>query len=336
MVNNQSKDGLDNDIALVGALQSAGIAPLSNRYQIAATSENTRRAYQADIRHYETWGGQLPATTEAILRYLHAFAETLNPRTLSRHITALKQWHRYQHFPDPTDAPIVSKTLTGIARIHGKPKEKAPPLLPQHLIKIAEYLSTESTLAACRDNALLQVGFLGAFRRSELVAICIEDINWQSPGIEILIPKSKTDQLNAGQYCVIPNGNEQLCAVRTLKTWLEKAEIKNGFVFRRIYRGNKISDLNIAADSVNEILKKHATASGIENGTSFSSHSMRRGLATSASRDGVSLPAIMRQGRWKQVGTVMEYIEAAQRFVENAAGQVLQKLPHKEKLETEK
>jgi integrase len=111
-----------------------------------------------------------------------------------------------------------------------------------------------------------------------------------------------------------------------------KTEIKNGFVFRRIHRGNKISDLNIAADSVNEILKKHAIAAGIEDGMSYSSHSMRRGLATSASRDGVSLPAIMRQGRWKQVGTVMEYIEAAQRFEENAAGQVLQKLPHKEKL----
>lgn len=90
MSNNQSKDGLDNDIAPREALVPAGITPLSNRYQIAATSDNTRRAYQADIRHYETWGGQLPATTEAILRYLHAFAETLNPRTLSRHITALK------------------------------------------------------------------------------------------------------------------------------------------------------------------------------------------------------------------------------------------------------
>lgn len=333
MDSNQPKKGLEDNILPSDALPSIcnTIRPFSNRYQIAATSDNTRRAYQADIRHYETWGGQLPATTEAILHYLHAFAETLNPRTLARHITALKQWHRCQHFLDPTGAPIVSKTLTGIARIHGKPKEKAPPLLPEQLINIAEYLRTQSFLAACRDNALLQVGFLGAFRRSELVAIRLEDIDWQPAGIEILIPKSKTDQLNAGQYCVIPNGNEQLCAVRALKTWLERAAIKEGLVFRRIHRGNKLSDLNITADSVNDILKKHALAAGIENAMDFSSHSMRRGLATTASRDGVSLPAIMRQGRWKQVGTVMEYIEAAQRFEENAAGQVLQKLLYKEK-----
>ena len=214
--------------------------------------------------------------------------------------------------------------------LHGKPKEKAPPLLPEHLIKIANYLSTQSTLTACRDNALLQVGFLGAFRRSELVAIQVEDIHWQSAGIEILIPKSKTDPLHVGQYCVIPKGHEQLCAVHALKIWLERATIHEGFVFRRIHRGDKISDLNITADAVNDILKKHAISSGIDNPMDFSSHSMRRGLATTASREGVSLPAIMRQGRWKQVDTVMEYIEAAQRFEENAAGQVLQKISQRD------
>jgi integrase len=307
------------------SLQQHDIPTLSNRYQIAATSDNTRRAYQSDIRHFENWGGQLPATTESILRYLHAFAETLNPRTLSRHITALKQWHRYQNFLDPTQSPIVSKTLTGISRVHGKPKDKAAPLLPEHLIK--EYLSAQNTLSSVRDNALLQLGFLGALRRSELVAICVDHINWQAEGIEILIPKSKTDQQNTGQYCVIPNGNEKLCAVFSLKEWIDKAKINDGFIFRRIYKGDKVSDMNLAAAAVNEILKKHANDAGIENANDFSSHSMRRGLATTASRDGVSIPAIMRQGRWKQVDTVMEYIEAAQRFEENAAGLVLQKMP---------
>ena len=174
------------------------------------------------------------------------------------------------------------------------------------------------------------MGFLGAFRRSELVSIRIEHIRWDRMGIEVLIPTSKTDPLNTGQHCVIPYGNEQLCAIHALKTWIEKARIEDGFIFRRLYRDNQVSDTPMTGDAVNEILKKHALAAGIENATDFSSHSMRRGLATTASRDGVSLSAIMRQGRWKQVSTVMEYIEAAQRFEENAAGQVLQKLPHEQ------
>ncbi len=306
------------------------LTPLSNRYQVAATSDNTRKAYQADIRHFEQWGGQLPATTESILRYLHAFADKLNPRTLSRHITAIKQWHRYQSFYDPTQAPSVTKTLTGITRIHGKPKNKATPLLPEHLIKMVEYLRGQSTLIACRDSALLQVGFLGAFRRSELVALRVEHIDWRPEGIEILIPNSKTDQLNAGQYCAIPMGNEQLCAVRAVKRWIVQADIQEGFIFRRIGRTTQLSNLSLAAATVNDILKKYANVTNLENAISFSSHSMRRGLATTASREGVSLPAIMRQGRWKQVGTVMEYIEAAQRFEENAAGFVLEKLITKE------
>ena len=327
---NKQKYGLNDVVPIDIHPITSSHVPLSNRYQIASTSDNTRRAYQADIRHFEIWGGQLPATTEAILRYLHAFAETLNPRTLVRHVTALRQWHRYQNFPDPTQTPIVGKTLTGISRIHGKPKDKAPPLLSEHLIRVVSYLLAQPSLAASRDNALLQVGFLGAFRRSELVAIRMENINWQHSGIEILIPKSKTDQLNEGEYCAIPNGNEQLCAVRALKGWIECANITDGFVFRRINRGNKIGALNITSDAVNDILKKQTLAAGIENAMDFSSHSMRRGLASTASRDGASLPAIMRQGRWKQVGTVMEYIEAAQRFEENAAGHVLQKLSYTE------
>src|SRR3990167_7803456 len=235
------------------ALRKQNDDTLTNRYQIAATSDNTRRAYQSDIRHFQNWGGQLPSTTEGVLRYLHAYAEILNPRTISRHITAIKQWHHYQNFPDPTQLPIVAKTLTGIARIHGKPKEKAAPLLPEHLIKITEYLRTQNTLAAIRDKALLQMGFLGAFRRSELVAISLEHITWQPKGIEILIPNSKTDQENSGQYCAIPNGNEKLCAVRALKMWLEISNITEGFIFRRIYKGDKISDNNLTSDAVNNI-----------------------------------------------------------------------------------
>src|SRR3990167_5319953 len=296
----QNTDLSDTKLESHNALRKEDGAPLTNRYQIAATSDNTRRAYQSDIRHFQNWGGQLPSTTEGVLRYLHAYAEILNPRTLARHITAIKQWHRYQNFTDPTQSPIVAKTLTGIARIHGKPKEKAAPLLPEHLIKITEYLSAQNTLATMRDNALLQMGFLGALRRSELVEIKMDHIQWKPEGIEILIPKSKTDQENTGQYCAIPNGNEKLCAVRALKEWLNKAKINDGFIFRRIYKGDKISDTNLTSDAVNNILKQHAQAAGIENAVDFSSHSMRRGLATTASRDGVSIPAIMRQGRWKQ------------------------------------
>ncbi len=302
----------------------------SNPYMKLATSENTRRAYQGDIRHFEQWGGLLPASTEIILQYLQAFAETLNPRTLSRRLTALKNWHVYQGFIDPTIHPSVSKTLTGIIRTHGKPKDKAPALLPEQLIKIVMNLSQKETLHACRDSALLQVGFFGAFRSSELMAICYEDIEWKEQGIDILIRQSKTDQVHEGQYCAIPYGNDQLCPVSALKTWLEQSGIMAGPIFRRIHRNNRIEEDALTMLSVSNILRKRAQEVDITNAQELSSHSLRRGLATAASRDGASLAAIMRQGRWKHVNTVMEYVEAAQRFEENASMNVLKNLKTRE------
>src|SRR5581483_4716505 len=57
-----------------------------HHYLEAATSHNTRNAYQADIRHFLAWGGLLPSTPDVLLHYLQQHADTLNPRTLKRRL----------------------------------------------------------------------------------------------------------------------------------------------------------------------------------------------------------------------------------------------------------
>lgn len=298
---------------------------VSNPYITASTSDNTRKAYRSDIKQFERGGGQLPATPEVVITYLQKYAETLNPRTLARRVTAIKNWHIYQGFSDPTTHPAISKTLAGISRVHGRPKEKAYPLLPEDLLRIVKHLQAEESLASIRDNALLQVGFFGAFRRSELVAIEYDHIKWEKRGIEILLPKSKTDQTHEGQFCAIPMGRDLLCPVTALTKWLEEANIKSGPVFRRILVNEQLGNDCLTPLAVNQILKKRANECHISYADQLSSHSLRRGLASSASRSGAGIPAIMRQGRWKQVNTVMEYIEASERFSENAVSSVLEK-----------
>ncbi len=296
---------------------------INNPYIKAATSDNTRIAYQSDIRHFESWGGKLPATPQIIVEYLQAYAAQLNARTLSRRLTALKNWHQYQGFVDPVQHPAVQKTLSGIIRVHGKPKDKAYPLSPEDLLCIIEFLQKEDSLTAYRDNALLQMGFCGAFRRSELVQIKVEHIEWKDQGIDILIPQSKTDQTHGGQYCALPYGKGLFCPIAALNQWLKMANIERGPLFREIKKGGKLKASPLTPLSVNHILKKRAHDAGIPHADKFSSHSLRRGMATSASRLGVQIPAIMRQGRWKQVNTVIEYIEAAERFQENAALKII-------------
>lgn len=296
----------------------------ANPYIKAATSENTRKAYQADIRHFESWGGKLPATPENIIEYLKTYAPTLHPTTLARRLIALKNWHSYQGLKDPTQHPAIEKTMGGIARIHGKPKQKAHPLTIEELHTLVKYLHDIGTLSAFRDNALIQTGFFGAFRRSELVGIETEHLQWKTEGIDILIPTSKTDQTHQGQFSAIPYGKGLLCPVSALKSWLEFSGIQQGPIFREIKKGEKIMLKALSPLSVNLILKKHAGACGFKHLSQLSSHSLRRGLASNASQAGVNIAAIMRQGRWKQVNTVMEYIEASERFSDNPALKVIQ------------
>lgn len=297
---------------------------VANPYLKAATSENTRKAYRHDIRHYESWGGKLPATPEMIVMYLQTFAASKNSRTLSRRLIALKHWHTYQGFSDPTLHPVVKKTMIGITRIHGKPRQKAPALTPEELQRIIDVLHDKGSLMALRDSALLQIGFFGALRRSELVNIHCEHITWKKEGIEILLPSSKTDQVHEGQYCAIPYGNHSLCPVKALDNWLAHSQIKSGAIFRRIIKNNFLTANALTPLSVNHIIQRCSYNANIPHAIQLSAHSLRRGLATSAARAGAPLQSIMRAGRWKQVNTVMEYIEANERFTDNAASSVLQ------------
>jgi len=297
-----------------------------NRYIEAATSDNTRKAYKNDIAHYEASGGRLPASPGSIMTYLEMYADKLNPRTLSRRLIAIRHWHIYQGFADPTTHPAIQKTIQGILRTHGKPKGKARAITPEELTLMVKHLENEDSHRALRDAVLFQIGFFGALRRSELVAVEYEHLSWNTHGIEILLPQSKTDQAHEGQHCAIPYGNDQLCPVRTLEAWLASSNIQAGPIFRRIFQNDRIGNNTLSSHSLNVILKTRAKEAGLADIESLSCHSLRRGLATSAALAGAPLHAIMRAGRWKQTNTVIEYIEAADRFNENAADKVLQKM----------
>lgn len=306
-------------------LNNGLIEASAHNYIQHATSDNTRKAYRVDIRHFIAWGGLLPTTPDVVIRYLETHAETLNSRTLTRRLTALKNWHTYQGFPDPTSHPLVRKTLTGIKNVHGKPKDKAPAMTLETLITICEHLQGLGGLIDLRNIALLQIGFFGAFRRSELVAIQFEDLAFMPEGVEIMIPRSKTDQSGEGQVCAIPYGNDQICPMSSLKSWIEAIGISQGPIFRQISKNSEVSDSGITPGHVNIILKSIAQDCNLPNAESYSAHSLRRGFATQASKNGAPFGSIMQQGRWKHEGTVLGYIEEGKRFEGNAVSTMLGK-----------
>ena len=301
------------------------LAQQHQRFLAAATADNTRRTYRSAIRHFLAWGGLLPCDEAAVIRYLLAFAGALNPRTLALRLTALGQWHRFQGFPDPTSSATVRKTLRGIERVHGRPRQKAKALLLEDLDLIVTHLATLDGLAPRRDSALLQLGYFGAFRRSELVMLEVQYLQWEREGLRITLPRSKTDPAGEGQDKAIPYGDSVCCPATALRSWLDIAQIEQGPLFRRINRWGVVGEVALSAGSVNAILAARAAAAGLSYVPKMSSHSLRRGLATSAHRAGADFLEIKRRGGWRHDGTVHGYIEEAGLFEDNAAGKLLRR-----------
>jgi integrase len=296
-------------------------------YLKAATSDNTRKAYRSAVMQFEKWGGRLPCSESIIIGYLLDKAAVLNPRTLDLHLSAIKQWHLTQGFNNPTQSLNVSKTIEGIRRVHGKPKQKAKALRLEHIAALIQalYKKPESNKKK-RDVALILIAFFGAFRRSELVAITYTDINWEPEGIAITLPQSKTDQTSDGMARSIPYGRQSFCPVLALKHWLNGANILSGPIFRSINRWDQISEQPLKPGSVNHILKALGADCGFDFISELSSHSFRRGLSTSAAREKVDFALIKKQGGWKSDVTVWEYIEEGHQFIENASSILINKI----------
>ncbi len=316
------------EIKMINALSlrndtSVSFVTEQKQYIHQATSNNTRRAYKAAIKQFEISGGKLPATAQMIADYLTKQATRLNPRTLSLHLTALSHWHQYQELHDPTQAPGIRKLLKGIYRTQGKPKRKSKALQPKQIQHMIEHCEQKNTLKGWRNSALIQTAYFGAFRRSELITLHYEHLQFEPHGVIIMIPRSKTDQSGEGKVKALPYGQDKICPVQALQKWLTAANITQGPVFRSINRWGGLQSTAIHPESINTMIKTIAKHCGFDGIDEISSHSLRRGFATSAAHTGAEFEAIKKQGGWKNDSTVRGYIEEGQLFDKNAAAQLL-------------
>ena len=297
------------------------------KYVSAGTSDNTRKTYRSAIRQFEKWGGRLPCESDVLIRYALDKIEHINPRTLDLHITALSQWHKQQGMSDPTQNVTLKKTLEGIRRVHVQPIAKAKPLQLNDVIRLLNYLEALSnSLKKHRDTALILTAFMGAFRRSELVSITVADLQWEEDGLIINMPTSKTDQEGKGSTRALPYSPTTACAASAIRQWIDTAGVTEGPLFRAINRWDQMSDNILYAGAVNTILKNRAAEAGLPNASAFSSHSFRRGHATSAARAGVDFRLIKKQGGWRSDSTVHRYIEDGNALTDNSSLALMQEI----------
>lgn len=309
------------DLVPLPALPSAQV----REFIRASKAESTLRGYRSDWRHFCAWCEAqsvhtLPANPETVASYIAECAAHLKVGSVQRRLNAIAEAHKAVGLDTPTHTGIVQNTMKGIRRTLGTaPTQKAATLIDDVRAMVD---AAGAGIIGARDRALILLGFAGAFRRSELVALDVEDCVFGKDGLVVILRRSKTDQQGTGRKIGIPYGsNPDTCPVRTMQAWMEQAGIAAGPVFRSINRHGHMQPGRLSGIDVARIVKKLALRAGLD-AAKYAGHSLRAGHATSAAIAGASERSIMNQTGHRSVQMVRRYIRDGNLFRENSAGKL--------------
>lgn len=208
----------------------------------ARHSDTTRRVYAADALRFRDWCAAsglcpLPAEPQAVALFVAAeIGRGLNPRTVGRRLAAIRHLHREAGLLDPTAAEVVRAVLAGARRTAGGPPRQAAPATASALERMLK--TCDNSLIGRRDRLLLALGFGGAFRRSELVALDVADIEVVDDGLRVFVRRSKTDQESQGQHVPVADGPRTRVKA-ALAAWLAVSGITEGPLFRSARKGGR-------------------------------------------------------------------------------------------------
>ena len=290
-------------------------------YQLAPS---TQSVYERDWKLFVTWciGHGLPSlpTTETILvLYATAQAERgLKIPTIRRRLAAIRTVHSTAGYQALAQSTLVRDILRGISRRDGMLSVGVKALLTDDIRLIVQAIH-DDTLIGRRNRAIILLGYAGAFRRSELVGLDMDDLQDDANGLIVRLKKSKTDQQGLGRFVGIPKGTHQAtCPVQAIRQWLESSGFADGPLFRSISRHGIIAQSRLSDRSVAMIIKRCAADAGLDP-THYAGHSLRAGHCTQACREGVAENIIRKQTGHRSRSTLQRYIRVGTLFADNSA-----------------
>ena len=295
----------------------------------ASKANNTLRAYKSDFKDFVSFCTKhgcktMPTDPKIVSIYLTHLSKTSKMSTLRRRLVSIGIVHKMKgHYLD-TKHPVIIENLMGIKRSKGSIQIGKKPILINHLKQIINVINeqTYEDIVKLRNKALILIGFGGGFRRTEIISIDKEDLEFVEEGVKITLRRSKTDQFGEGMIKGLPYfSNEIYCPVTNLKNWLKISKIKNGPIFRRFARGSTLTEHRLTDQSVVLLIKECLRLAGIEN-QNFSGHSLRSGFATVAAEFGADERSIMAMTGHKSTQMVRRYIKEANIFKNNALNKI--------------
>jgi site-specific recombinase XerD len=326
--------GEQNGTALSAKADLMKLSERATDYARLSLSENTRRAYQADWQDFSVFCSRhgvdpLPATPQTIAKYVTAIAKVVKPTTIERRLAAIRRRHKDVQLPDPTKHDVVRTLLRGVFLAHGAQSVAKTAITSKHLLAMLSCLDRSiercnrrkdllerTRILVARDRAIVLLGFAGAFRRSELVSLDVEDLFPHPRGLRVLVRRSNTDQGRNGRYKAIPAiPDSRFDPVSAVHKYQQAACIKSGPLFRSFSIDGVLTDRRLGADGVARVVKRLIRSVGLD-AADFSAHSLRNGFLTAAASKGASLADIAAVSHQSK-STVVRYWKEAQEFDES-------------------
>jgi integrase len=328
----------------------------------ASRAEATHRAYDSDWRVFTTWCdarglSALPSTPQTVAVFLSAQATgdvaASPPRlprkiaTLSRYLAAINYRHKQARLIAPGDQDggvVLREAFAGIRRHLGTSKTQKSAADGDRLRAMLATIKGDDVRAA-RNRALLALGMAAALRRSELVALRVEDVLFVPEGLTVFIRSSKTDQTGEGVAIAVPEGS-RLKPKALLLEWIRIGQITQGPLFRTLTEirekkrhpetgelirdpvtnkslwrrlGDRVQSGAMSDRGVALIVKECAEAAGLDP-TLFAGHSLRSGFLTEAARQpGANIFKMREVSRHKSLEILAAYVRNHDRFRNHAA-----------------
>lgn len=284
----------------------------SQHLVLSARSEATLRAYRTDWRAFLCWCEEhgataLPARAETISAWIAwRLAQGRKAATIARDVAAISCAHELAGCEGFSRSRIVQDALRGMRRTIGTAPLRKAPLTADLLQRMLDH--QPDTVIGLRNRALLALGFAGALRRSELVALEMEDLVHQPGGALLTIRRSKTDPDGSGQTIGILNGS-RIHVLDRLTAWTDAAGITSGPLFRSVDRHNHVGGA-LSDRSVARIIKRASDVAGLDP-NDFSGHSLRAGFITSGVEAGADALLIAETSRHKSLDVLRSYVRRA-------------------------
>lgn len=312
---------------LITELNELNIETINNLNH--SKSFNTLRAYKSDFEDFRKFCIKfnlpyLPTNPKTIALYLTNISKNSKYSTIKRRLASISIIHKLKKFYIDIKDPIIAGNINGIKRNIGIKQSSKKPLLFNNIKDIINKLNQEKvhSLKNLRDISILLIGFSGGFRRSEIINLNIEDLEFVNEGLKIYINNSKTDQFGEGYVKAIPYfTNKTYCPVLNIKKYIQVAQLTSGPLFRSVSKVNILNNKRLTDQSVALIIKKNLKKLNIEN-LNYSGHSLRSGFATSAAESGADERLIMNMTGHKSTSMVRRYIKETSLFKNNALNKI--------------